>query len=270
MSTQAITLRAAGRTMPTGLVAKVATVAAALALWQLLSATRVLDPDTIPAPTSIAVAAARLAGEVPFWHAFGLTLTGWSLGLLLSAAIAIPAGLLLGSSDICYRSCRFTIDFLRTIPPVAMVPLALLLYGATTQMKLVLIVLGSVWPLLLQTMYGVRQIDPMSRETARSYRLDRLRRTLFIVLPGASPFVATGVRISATMALLLTIGAELIGSAEGLGNGIGLAQSASDVPRLFALIAFSALLGVAVNAFFVTVERRALAWHVAHRPSPGR
>lgn len=274
MTSPATTFRPVGvdsarRVLPPGLAAKVLTVAGVLAAWQVLSVTGVLDPRTIPSPTSIAAAASGLAVEAPFWHAFGLTLAGWSLGLLLSVAIAIPVGLVLGSSEVCYRSCRFTIDFLRTIPPVALVPLALLLFGATTEMKLVLVVLGSVWPLLLQTMYGVHQIDPMARETARSYRLDRVRRTIFLVLPGASPFVATGVRISATMALLLTIGAELIGSAEGLGNSIGLAQTASDVPRLFALIAVSAILGVLINAFFVTMERRALSWHVSHRP-PGR
>lgn len=268
MTGQATTFTAAERprTLRAGLVAKVLTIAGVLAVWQVLSVTGVLDPGAIPAPTSIAAAAGKLAVEASFWQAFGLTMTGWSLGLLLSVGIAIPVGLLLGASELCYRSCRFTIDFLRTIPPVALVPLALLLFGATTEMKLLLVVLGSVWPLLLQTMYGVHQIDPMARETARSYRLDRMRRTIFLVLPGASPFVATGVRISATMALLLTIGAELIGSAKGLGNSIGLAQTGSDVPQLFALIAVTAVLGVVINAFFVTAERRVLSWHVSHRP----
>jgi ABC-type nitrate/sulfonate/bicarbonate transport system permease component len=262
--------RSRGTALPAGLVAKVLTVAGVLALWQVLAAAGVLAPDRFPAPTSIGAAGAKMVAEGPLWRSFGLTLLGWSLGLLLSVAIAIPVGLALGLSDFGYRSCRFTIDFLRTIPPVALVPLALLLYGATTEMKLVLVVLGSVWPLLLQTMYGVHQIDPTARETARSYRLDRRRRILFLVLPGASPLIATGVRISATMALLLTIGAELIGSADGLGNAIGLAQTAGDVPRMFALIVVSAVLGVVTNALLLSAERRALSWHVSHRPSHAR
>lgn len=262
--------RSRGTALPAGLVTKVLTVAGVLALWQVLAAAGVLTPDRFPAPTSIGAAGAEMVAEGPLWRSFGLTLLGWSLGLLLSVAIAIPVGLALGLSDFGYRSCRFTIDFLRTIPPVALVPLALLLYGATTEMKLVLVVLGSVWPLLLQTMYGVHQIDPTARETARSYRLDRRRRILFLVLPGASPFIATGVRISATMALLLTIGAELIGSADGLGNAIGLAQTAGDVPRMFALIVVSAVLGVVINALLLSAERRVLSWHVSHRPSHAR
>ena len=247
------------------LLAKVLTVAGVLAVWEALCAAQVIDTRSIPAPTSIAASLSGLLGQAGFWDALGLTLAGWILGLAISAALAVPAGLLLGTSELAYRSCRFTIDFLRTIPPVALVPLALLLYGATMQMKLLLVVLGSVWPLLLQSMYGVHQIDAVARETARSYRLDRLRRALYLVLPGTAPFVATGVRIAATMALLLTIGAELIGSAPGLGNEIGLAEAASDVPRLFALIAVSAVLGVVINAVLAAGERRVLSWHVSHR-----
>jgi ABC-type nitrate/sulfonate/bicarbonate transport system permease component len=246
-------------------VAKVLTVVGLLACWQLLSTAGVLDARTVPSPVAISGALAGLTAEAEFWSALGLTLLAWLLGLAISVAVAVPAGLLLGASNLAYRSCRFTIDFLRTIPPVAIVPIALLLYGSTTQMKLVLIVLGSVWPMLMQSMYGVHQIDSITRDTARSYRLDRLRRTLYVVLPGASPFVATGVRIAATMALLLAIGAELIGSAPGIGNTIGLAEQACDVPRLFALIAVSAVLGVAINTVLRTLERRALAWHVSHR-----
>jgi ABC-type nitrate/sulfonate/bicarbonate transport system permease component len=259
--------RAAGRRRSGSVAAKVLTVAGVLVVWQLLSAAGVLAADTVPSPAAIGVAFVGLAGEPGFWSAFGLTLLSWALGLALSVVVAVPAGLLLGTSDICYRSCRFTIDFLRTIPPVALVPLALLLYGATTQMKLLLVVLGSVWPLLLQSMYGVHQIDPVARDTARSYRLDRRRRALYVVLPGTAPFVATGVRIAAIMALLLSIGAELIGSAPGLGNEIGLAEAASDIPRLYALIAVCAVLGVVINAALARLERKVLSWHVSHRVS---
>lgn len=153
------------------------------------------------------------------------------------------------------------------IPPVALVPLALLLYGATTQMKLVLVVLGAVWPLLLQSMYGVHQVDPVAIQTARSYRLGRWLRTAFVILPSTAPFVFTGIRIAATMALLLTIGAEVIGGAPGLGAAMATAQTVSDIPRLFALAATSAVLGVLINTVLARVERRVLSWHVSQRPT---
>jgi len=247
--------------------AKVLTVLGVLALWQLVSSTGALAADVIPAPAAIGVSLVEVLGGLEFWQALGLTLLSWAVGLLVSICLAVPVGLLLGASELGYRSCRFTIDFLRTIPPVALVPLALLLYGATTQMKLVLVVLGAVWPLLLQSMYGVHQVDLVARETARSYQLGRWLRTAFVILPSAAPYVFTGVRIAATMALLLTIGAEVIGGAPGLGAAMALAQTANDIPRLFALVAASAVLGVLINTLLARVERRALSWHVSQRPS---
>jgi len=247
--------------------AKVLTVLGVLALWQLVSSTGALAADVIPAPAAIGVSLVEVLGGLEFWQALGLTLLSWAVGLLVSICLAVPVGLLLGASELGYRSCRFTIDFLRTIPPVALVPLALLLYGATTQMKLVLVVLGAVWPLLLQSMYGVHQVDLVARETARSYQLGRWLRTAFVILPSAAPYVFTGVRIAATMALLLTIGAEVIGGAPGLGAAMALAQIANDIPRLFALVAASAVLGVLINTLLARVERRALSWHVSQRPS---
>jgi len=247
--------------------AKLLTVLGVLVLWQLLSWTGALAADVIPSPAAIGVSLLGVLGGPEFWQALGLTLLSWALGLLVSICLAVPVGLLLGASEFGYRSCRFTIDFLRTIPPVALVPLALLLYGATMQMKLVLVVLGAVWPLLLQSMYGVHQVDLVARETARSYRLGRWLRTAFVIVPSAAPFVFTGVRIAATMALLLTIGAEVIGGAPGLGAAMTLAQTASNIPRLFALVTASAVLGVLINTVLALVERRVLSWHVSQRPT---
>ena len=267
MTTAGALLRRAGARGGGAGGAKVLTVLGVLALWQLVSSTGALAADVIPAPAAIGVSLVEVLGGLEFWQALGLTLLSWAVGLLVSICLAVPVGLLLGASELGYRSCRFTIDFLRTIPPVALVPLALLLYGATTQMKLVLVVLGAVWPLLLQSMYGVHQVDLVARETARSYQLGRWLRTAFVILPSAAPYVFTGVRIAATMALLLTIGAEVIGGAPGLGAAMALAQTANDIPRLFALVAASAVLGVLINTALARVERRVLSWHVSQRPT---
>jgi ABC-type nitrate/sulfonate/bicarbonate transport system permease component len=244
-------------------VDKVVAVVAVIAAWQLASWAGVIDTRSIASPAQIVGELAGFPGDPAFWPALGATLQGWAIGLVLSVAIALPVGLALGSSEIAYRSCRFTIDFVRTIPPVALVPLALLIYGATLEMKVVLVVLGACWPVLLQTMSGVHQVDPVSRETARSYRLDRARTIVWVVVPGASPFIATGVRIAATMALILTIGSELIGGAPGLGQQIGLAEVATDVSRMYALIVVCAALGVLVNAVLARAEGRVMSWHVS-------
>jgi ABC-type nitrate/sulfonate/bicarbonate transport system permease component len=240
----------------------------ALALWQILVDTQVISSAAVAAPSSIGGAFGPLFTTAAFWTSLAATVSSWAIGLAISLAIAVPVGLLLGASELAYRMFRTTIDFLRTIPPVALIPLALLLYGATPTMALVLIVFGSIWPVLLQSMYGVHQVSAGMRDVARSYQLRRRDRVRSVILPSAAPFVVTGVRIAATMSLLLAIGAELVGGAPGIGTSMALAEQASDVPKLYALVVVSAVLGLAVNLAMIRLERRLLRWHAAQRNTP--
>ena len=171
---------------------RVAATLVALALWQIAVISGVVPAAAVAAPTDIVRAAGSLVGTDGFGAALLDTMGSWAEGLLIAILIAIPAGLALGSSDLAYRLSRFTIDFLRTIPPVALIPLVLLVYGATAKMAFVLIVFGSTWPVLLQAMYGVHQVDPAGREVADAYRLRRRDRVRFLILPSAAPFDAQG------------------------------------------------------------------------------
>jgi ABC-type nitrate/sulfonate/bicarbonate transport system permease component len=240
--------------------------AVAIGAWQFAVTTGLLASSAIAPPSAIARSLWPLLSTADFWSSVWATLRAWSIGLVISVGIAVPAGLVLGASDQVYRMSRFAIDFLRTIPPVALIPLALLLYGATQTMSLVLIVFGSAWPVLLQSMYGVHQVDPVAREVARAYRLSRRNTILNVVLPSAAPSIAIGIRIAATMSLLLAIGAELIGGAPGVGNSIALAEANGDTARMYAFVVVSATLGVLLNMAMLGVEGRALAWHPSHRP----
>jgi ABC-type nitrate/sulfonate/bicarbonate transport system permease component len=155
---------------------------------------------------------------------------------------------------------RFTIDFLRTIPPIALVSLVLLILGATQRMALVLVVFGSFGPLLLPTVYGVQHVEPQTREVARSYRLRRRDVLLRIVIPSALPFMATGLRVAATISLLLTIGAELIGGAPGLGYEISISQQNNHVTEMYCYIVVCAALGSLINLAMIEIERRVIRW----------
>jgi ABC-type nitrate/sulfonate/bicarbonate transport system permease component len=247
--------------------AQLACIALAIGLWQLLVSSGVIPTSAVSAPSSVAAALGGLAPTGSFWASTWATVSSWAIGLAISLAVAIPAGLALGASDLAYRMSRVSIDFLRTIPPVALIPLALLLYGATEKMALVLIIFGSVWPVLLQSMYGVHQVDPVACDVARSYQFRRRQVVFDVVLPSAAPFIATGIRIAATMSLLLAVGAELIGGAAGLGASIALAEQNGDIPQMYAYIVTSAVLGVLLNLALLKGERRVLRWHAAHRPA---
>ncbi len=236
-----------------------------LVIWQVLVVTGVLSTFAVAEPTAILRALGSLIPTAPFWSAVGDTLHTWGIGLTISLTIAVPIGVLLGSSHRAYRLVRVTIDFLRTIPPVAVLPLALLLYGATERMVLVLVVFGSVWPLLLQSMYGVHQVDPVSRDVARSYQFRRRELVFGVILPAAAPFIATGIRIAATVSLLLVVGAELLGGASGLGLSIALAQQSQQIPAMYAFVVVTAVLGLLLNLGLLRLERRILSWHSPYR-----
>ncbi|MGC0362369.1 ABC-type nitrate/sulfonate/bicarbonate transport system permease component [Rhodococcus sp. 27YEA15] len=240
-------------------------IALALLVWQFSVSGGLVPSSAVATPTQIATELARLVGTQQFWIAVWDTVRIWAKGMAISMVIAIPVGLILGANTIAYRMCRVTVDFLRTIPPVALIPLALLLYGATETMALVLIVFGSVWPLLLQSMYGVHQVDPVARDVARSYRWKPRYYVVDLVIPSAAPFMATGIRLAATISLMLAIGAQLIGGAPGIGQLLSSAQEVGNVSLVYAYIVVSAILGVAVNLGMIALERRVLRWHPANR-----
>ena len=240
-------------------------IAIMLALWQGAVASGILSASAVASPSSIVAATASVFQGPAFGAAVENTFVSWAEGLFVSLAVAIPLGVLLGTSALAYRMSRFSIDFLRTIPPVALIPLALLVYGATSKMVFLLVVFGSVWIVLLQSMYGVHQVDPAVLEVARAYRLRRRDRVFRVILPSAAPFVATGIRLAATVCLLLAIGGELIGGAPGVGNQITLLEQAGDISQMWVYIVLTAGFGVIVNIVMLRIERKALKWHSAQR-----
>lgn len=221
--------------------------------------------QALPPPTQMAGALYDVGQTGTFWSSVARTLEGWAFGLGLAIVVAIPAGLIVGTNRWLYRSLRFVIDFLRPIPSVALIPLFILIFGINLQLKAYLVALGAFWPLFFQTTYGVQDVDPIARDTAHAYRLNRVFRFVFVSLPGATPYIATGLRISASIALLLAVGTEMVVGLPGLGRDIFKAQYAGDAPRTYALIVASGLLGIMIALAFTRLERRTLRWHPSQR-----
>lgn len=233
--------------------------------WEVLA--QVGDSTWVRIPTfsEVCVSLVRLLGDAAVWVAMGQTLRATFIGLGLCVLIGVPVGLLIASHRYVVTSTRFAIDFLRTVPPLAVVPLFLLLLGPTPRMEVLLVFAVGVWPVLLQSLYGVRDVDPELLRTARSFRLPLWRRLTFVVAPAAMPSIATGIRICATLSLLLAIGTELIAGVPGLGQEILLSQGAGVPSRMFAQILIAGALGLALSLVVSAVERRLLAWHFRPR-----
>lgn len=237
------------------------------ALAETVTRLELVNPTYPPPASAVVAATARVLVDPIFLGHVAATLAAWAIGLAVAVAVAVPIGVILGSSWRSYLASTAAIELLRPIPSVALIPLAILLLGRGLDMKVLLVAYASVWPILFNAIYGVREVDPLARDSGRAFGLGRAAVLWHIVLPAASPFIATGVRVSASIALILAISAELIaGGTQGLGIWM-LAKSQTGVPRelLYAGIAVAGLLGLGLNALLATGERRLFAWHARAR-----
>ncbi len=225
-----------------------------------------LVPARYAPPTSdILTTLAEQVRRGEFWTAVGDTLLTWLLGLVIAIALGVAIGVLIGSVPVLRALTASTIEFLRPIPSVALIPLVVVLYGSTIEATVILVVYAAFWQVLIQTLAGVADIDPVAADTARSYHLNRWARIRWLVWPTALPYVVTGIRLAATVALILTITGELVVGSPGLGQEIANARQSGAVPVMYALIVVTGLFGVAANVLTRAAERKALAWHPSVR-----
>ena len=236
-----------------------------LVTWQLIPTLGILDPRFFPTATDTLSRLALDLRDLEFWRNVGRTMSAWGIGLVIATLLAVVLGTIVGLVPFLRRSTHTTIEFLRPIPSVALIPLAILLFGIQIQAALVIIVFASFWQVFVQVLYGVADIDSVARDTARSFGLPRGSRIRYLVLPTALPYLMTGIRLAATVALILAVTAEMTINNPGLGLAIVFAQSAGDYVQVYALVIVTGILGLIVNVVFRLVERRALSWHQSVR-----
>ena len=240
-------------------------LAGLLVLVELLPRAGAVSDRYLPPTSRIIRALTQEVRTAEFWKAVGDTLAGWGIGLLIAVVAGVVFGVLIGAVPILRELTASTIEFLRPIPSVALVPLAVLIFNTGLQSVLLLVVYASFWQVLLQVLYGVQDVDPVADETARSYGLNAWARVRHVIWPTALPYVFTGVRLAAAVALVLAITGELVIGAPGLGAQIAIAQTSNAVPLMYALVVVAGLLGVIINLAARVVERRFLAWHQSVR-----
>lgn len=184
-----------------------------------------------------------------------------AVGIVLSIVIGIVAGTLIGLNRWLRELLEPMLEFFRAVPPPVLIPIVAVLMGTTDAMKVVVIVAGSVWPILLNTIEGVRATDSVMTETARSFALTPVERLRYLTLPAASPRIMTGVRQALSIALILMVISELVYSSSGLGNRIVFFQRNYLIAEMWSGILLLGLIGVLLAAIFGFVERRVLRWY---------
>jgi ABC-type nitrate/sulfonate/bicarbonate transport system permease component len=185
-----------------------------------------------------------------------------AVGYSLAVVIGVAAGVPIGLSPALRSLAEPTLEFFRAIPPPVLVPVIALFAGYTGSLsKVITITLGCVWPVLLNTVEGVRAVDEVLLDTARCYHLRRRTRLVHVVLRGASPQIATGARQALSIAVILMVISELFGANRGIGASVVQFQRSFAIPQMWTGIILLGVIGVALSAVFRTVEHFALAWY---------
>ncbi len=240
-------------------------IAGFLLTWQLIPALGLINPAYFPPASEVLLRFAEDFRDLEFWRNVGRTMTAWAIGLAIAVALATVLGTVIGLVPFLRRATHTTVEFLRPIPSVALIPLATLMFGIRLQAALVIIVFASFWQVFVQVLYGVADIDTVARDTARSFGLSRASRFRNLVFPTLLPYLMTGIRLAAAVALILAVTAEMTIGNPGLGRAIVFAQSAGDYVQVYALVIVTGILGIIINGVFSLIERRALRWHQSVR-----
>ncbi|GAB2859628.1 ABC transporter permease [Actinocorallia aurea] len=185
-------------------------------------------------------------------------------GFTLGAAAAVLLGLLLGSAPALEDATRPLTEIMRALPSVALLPIMMLLLGTGDDMKIVTIAFVSLWPVLLNTVEGVRSVDPLLHKVAAGYRLSTWHRIRYITVPAAMPQIFAGARVALSMSVVAMVLTEMLGSPGGLGYFVLDSQRTFDIVAMWTGLIVLGLIGYAANKAFGLVESWALAWHRAY------
>lgn len=242
----------------------------ALLMLELLPTITGISPEFLPPLHVMLWSLIEQMATLEFWSLLGSTLLGWAAGLTISLVAGVALGVLIGMVPLLRHLTSSTIEFLRPIPSVALIPLAVLMFGTTMQSTLLLVVYAGFWQVLIQVLYGVQDVDPVARDTARSFRFSTWRQIRTLVWPTMLPYVLTGFRLAATVCLVLEVTGELIIGSPGIGKQILLAQSGGNNPVIYSLVLLTGVLGVLVNLGAGRVQSILLAWHPSVRAEAAR
>lgn len=193
------------------------------------------------------------------------SLRNLALGFLLAAMFGVAIGVLLGTVRFVAAAAEPLVHFVRSLPPPVLLPLALVLFGTGTVMKVAIIAFGAMWPTVLNAMDGVRSVDPQLRAMSAVYRFSVLKRVRYVVLPAAGPQIMAGLRTTLQISIMLIVLSEMVASTGGIGYYVIQSQQTFAVPETWAGTILLGLIGFLSNLVFVRVERRVLRWQAGVR-----
>ncbi|WP_040166447.1 ABC transporter permease [Microbacterium gorillae] len=234
-----------------------------LVIWSVVSA--VSPSFYFPGPIQIGTTFVETWFGERFFVDFLPSVGRLLLGLVLTIILGVVLGVIIGSVRWLRALTEPLFEFFRAVPPPVLVPVLMLLIGINDGMRIVVIISGAIWPVLLNTVEGVRAVDPVLRETARTYRITGFARYVHLVLPAASPQIMAGIRQCLSIALILMVISEMFGASSGLGFTIVLFQRSFAIAQMWSGIFLLGFIGIALSLLFELAERRVLGWYLGQR-----
>jgi len=235
-----------------------------LILWEVAAVNAIFPPMSFPRMSAILstwwqlIISGELLGELlpSLWRMFA----GYFIGIALGVAL----GLVMGYVRFFYNLLEPITEVLRPIPSPAYLPIMILFLGIDDEMKIFMIAFASLFPVLLNTYSGVRSVDPIQLQTARTFGVSGRKLLTQIVLPAASPYIFTGMRVSLAVALIVMVISEMVAASNGIGYFILSAQRGFKIRDMFAGVLTLAVVGYVFNRLFLLIENRVLAWHYGY------
>jgi ABC-type nitrate/sulfonate/bicarbonate transport system permease component len=232
-----------------------------LAVWEIFAQAEWVNPLIVPPLSKILTIFAETIADGQIPSQILVSMKRALAGYLLAAAVFIPLGIFMGLSPTCYRLFEVVVEMLRPVPPPVVIPVALLFFGLGDEMKIFVIFFSCAWPILLNTLDGVRNLDWVLLNTARTFGLPRHKIIWQVILPACSPQIMTGLRVSLPIMLILVVISEMVGSTDGIGYFVLDSQRRFKVAQMYAGMLALAILGYSLNQLFNLVHRWLLFWH---------
>ena len=235
-----------------------------LALWELAAASGTVPSMSFPRMSAVLATwwEIIISGEL-----FGELLPSilrMFAGYFIGIAVGVALGLLMGYFRFFYSLLEPVTEMLRPIPSPAYLPIVILFLGIDDEMKVFMIAFASLFPVLLNTYSGVRSVDPIQLQTARTFGVAGWKLLWHVVLPSASPFIFTGMRVSLAVALIVMVISEMVAASSGIGYFILSAERGFKIREMFAGVLTLAVVGYVLNRVFVAIENKVLGWHYGY------
>jgi ABC-type nitrate/sulfonate/bicarbonate transport system permease component len=244
----------------------VGTVVGLLLIWELYG--RIHPTVYVPPFSTVLVTFVHEWFSPTFGQQAVPSLGRMVIGYTCASLLGVTIGIFIGTFKRLYQLLDPVLQFWRAIPATAIIPVGILLIGIGDPMKWVVIAFGSIWPILINSADGARLVPTERLDTARIFGLSPLETLVRVIVPSSAPMIAAGMRTGLSIAFIMIVVSEMIGSTDGLGYYILQAQRTFAIPEMYGGIALLAILGYLLNTLFVWAEHKVLAWHYGQTTRP--